>query len=194
MQTLRLKPMNQYMKWKQLLAILLIVTCSQTVQAQEKKLAVVSHVEIDKYLGLWYEVARKPFYFQQDCIKNVTARYTLNENGNVIVDNRCIEEDQQEKRSVGEAFVVNAPYNSKLKVSFIPEAIRWLPFGRGDYWILKLDKDYRMVLIGEPSRKYLWILAREPKPDPELVDAYLKYASTLGYQLQDVIFTQQSHP
>ena len=79
-------------------------------------------------------------------------------------------------------------------MSFIPEAIRWLPVGRGDYWILKIDKSYQMALVGEPHRKYLWVLSRDPKPNPHLIGEYLKYASSLGYQLDDVIYTKQSHP
>ena len=105
----------------------------------------VEKVEVDKYLGVWYEVARKPLYLQNKCGSNVTATYTLNENGNVQVDNRCIAKDGKQMRAVGEAFVQNAPFNSKLKVSFLPEVIRWLPVGRGDYWVLKLDDDYQTV-------------------------------------------------
>ncbi len=187
----------QQMRWGSILSLSGLLLCSlysYSVHAQEKKLPVVSHVELDKYLGLWYEVARKPIYFQQQCIQNVTARYTLNENGNVVVDNRCEDDEAKEKRSVGEAFVINQPYNSKLRVSFIPEAIRWLPVGRGDYWILKIDKTYQMALVGEPHRKYLWVLSRDPKPNPHVLSEYLKYASSLGYQLDDVIYTKQSHP
>ena len=79
-----------------------------------------------------------PMYFQKDCKSDVTARYTVNEYGNVAVDNRCVDQNGQELRSLGEAFISNEPFNSKFKVSFIPEAVRWMPVGRGDYWILKL--------------------------------------------------------
>ena len=186
---------NQQSRWGFVISLFgLLFLFSHVTYAEDKKLPVVSHVELDKYLGLWYEVARKPLYFQRDCVGNVTARYTLNENGNIVVDNRCEDGEAQEKRSIGEAFVINQPYNSKLRVSFIPEAIRWLPVGRGDYWILKIDKSYQMALVGEPHRKYLWVLSRDPKPNPHLIGEYLKYASSLGYQLDDVIYTKQSHP
>ena len=161
---------------------------SQTAFAENKHLAVQTRVELDKYLGLWYEVARKPIYYQQVCVKEVTARYTLNENGNIVVDNRCMDEDGQIKRSLGEAFVVNPPFNSKLKVSFMPDALRWLPVGRGDYWILKLDEHYQMALVGEPRLKYMWILSREAQPDPTHVQELVRYAKGLGYDVENLIY------
>jgi len=160
--------------------------------AQTKPLAVVERVELDRYLGTWYEVARKPMVFQNKCDRDVTAVYTLNENGNVNVDNRCVMKDGKVNSSQGEAFVQNAPFNSKLKVSFLPDAVRWLPVGRGDYWVLKIDEDYQTVLVGEPRRKYLWVLSREPHPDQHVINEYLDYAKGLGYDLSDVIHTKQT--
>lgn len=160
--------------------------------AQTKPLQTVERVELDKYLGVWYEVARKPLYFQNKCDRDVTATYTLNENGNVVVDNRCYTKEGKLTQSIGEAFIQNAPFNSKLKVSFLPEAIRWLPFGRGDYWVLKLDENYQTVLVGEPRRKYMWVLSRSPQPDQAVVNEYLEYAKSLGYDLGDVIHTKQT--
>jgi apolipoprotein D and lipocalin family protein len=147
-------------------------------------------VELDKYLGVWYEVARKPMFFERKCAFNVTATYTLNENGNIVVDNKCVDQDGDLQQSLGEAFVVNAPFNSKLKVSFLPEGVRWIPVGRGDYWILKLDEDYQTVLVGEPRRKYLWVLSRIPNPKKEIIHEYLNYAKSLGYDIHDVIYPE----
>lgn len=160
--------------------------------AETKPLATVEKVELDKYLGTWYEVARKPLQFQNKCDRDVTATYTLNENGNVKVDNRCLKKDGSQTQSVGEAYIQNPPYNSKLKVSFLPEAIRWIPVGRGDYWILKLDDNYQTVLVGEPKRKYMWVLSRTPQPDPAVINEYLDYAKSVGFDLSDLIQTKQS--
>lgn len=158
--------------------------------AQAKPLPTVEKVELDKYLGVWYEVARKPMFFERKCAFNVTATYTLNENGNIVVDNKCADQDGNFQQSLGEAFVVNAPFNSKLKVSFLPEGVRWIPVGRGDYWILKLDEDYQTVLVGEPRRKYLWVLSRIPNPKKEIIHEYLNYAKSLGYDIHDVIYPE----
>ncbi len=174
--------------------LLATVVMSPTLYAQDRSLATVPRVELDKYLGLWYEVARKPLFFQKECQKNVTARYTINEYGNVEVDNRCIDQEGNELRSLGEGFVSNAPYNSKIKVSFLPEALRWVPFARGDYWILKIDSQYQMALVGEPKRKYLWVLSRTPHPDEQKVTEYLRYAQTLGFSIKDMVRSEQTDP
>lgn len=159
-------------------AVLVGLGMATMAYAQTKPLHVVEKVELDKYLGVWYEVARKPMYFQNKCDRDVSATYTLNENGNIAVDNRCYAQDGKLNQSSGEAFVQNAPFNSKLKVSFLPESIRWLPVGRGDYWILKIADDYQTVLVGEPKRKYMWVLSRSAQPDPAVVKEYLDYAQS----------------
>lgn len=160
--------------------------------AKNKPLHTVEKVELDKYLGVWYEVARKPMYFQNKCDRDVSATYTLNENGNIGVDNRCYTKDGQLNQSIGEAFIQNAPFNTKLKVSFLPESVRWLPIGRGDYWVLKIDDAYQTVLVGEPRRRYLWVLSRSAQPDQAVVKEYLDYAQSIGYDIGDVIHTKQT--
>ena len=161
--------------------------------AQTKPLQTVDKVQLDRYLGVWYEIARKPMYFENKCSRDVTATYTLNENGNVSVTNRCFSKDGQLQQSIGEAFVQNAPFNTKLKVSFLPEAIRWLSVARGGYWILKIDDDYQTVLVGEPRRKYMWVLSRSAQPDQAVVNEYLEYAKSVGYNLTDLIHIKQTH-
>ena len=160
--------------------------------AQTDPLQAVEKIELNKYLGTWHEVARKPLYFQRKCDSNVTANYSLNKNGNIKVDNSCYTKDGKFKQTIGEAFVQNAPSNSKLKVSFLPKIIRWLPVGRGDYWVLKIDENYETVLVGEPDKKYMWILSRSQQPQPEVVQEYLNYAESIGYDLSDVIKTKQT--
>ena len=173
-------------------AVLLGLGATTMAYAQKQSLPTVEKVELDRYLGIWYEVARKPLYFQNKCDRDVTATYTLNENGNIVVDNRCIKKDGEQTQSGGEAFVQNPPQNTKLKVSFLPDFIRWIPVGRGDYWVLKLDENYQTVLVGEPKRKYMWILSLDPQLDKNVVNEYLQYAQSVGYDLSDVIHTKQT--
>ncbi|SPL71921.1 lipocalin family protein [Acinetobacter stercoris] len=169
----------------------ILLSIATLTYADSNSVKTVQHVDLNKYLGTWYEIARKPLYFQKKCDYNVTATYSLNDNGNVKVDNRCFDKSGNLQQSIGEAFVKNAPSNSKLKVSFLPSVIRWLPVGRGDYWILKLDDNYETALVGSPNKKYLWLLSRTQTPDKELVEEYLNYAKELGYNLNDLIYTKQ---
>ena len=118
----------------------------------------VESVDLERYAGTWYEIARLPNSFQKDCW-NSTAEYQIIDSETIRVINRC-EEDSvggEIDDVTGKAWVVEGSGNAKLKVSFF-----W-PF-KGDYWILLLDDDYRWVAVGTPSREYLWIMAREPYP------------------------------
>lgn len=170
----------------------IVATYSFAQKTQPTPFNTVEHVELNQYLGTWYEIARKPMYFQKKCAKDVQAKYSLKENGKIRVENSCIGQSGKIEKAEGEAFVVNAPHNSQLKVSFLPQAIRWLPVGRGDYWILKLDSAYQFALIGDPKRKYLWLLSREPKISKEVWQEYTHYAQQLGYDLSDFNQTIQT--
>lgn len=182
---------KSWLKKLTLLSVILSAGAWVTAHAQ-KPMPTIAQVDLGKYLGVWYEIARKPMYFQDQCAKNVQAVYTLNVNGNVSVENSCVNQDGHIEQAQGEAYVVNAPHNSKLRVSFLPESLRWLPVGRGDYWILKLDANYQTVLVGEPKRKYMWVLSREPHLSDEVLQEYLKYAQSLGYRTNDLIYTVQA--
>jgi apolipoprotein D and lipocalin family protein len=146
-------------------------------------LKTVKKVDIDKYLGTWYEIARYEHFFEKGC-KNVSANYTLRDDNKIKVVNSCQKIDTNEKKkAIGVAYATNES-NSKLKVSF------FRPF-YGDYWILMLDKDYKYALIGEPSRKYLWILSRTKKLDKETLNKILDTLPTLGYTKDKLIWTIQ---
>lgn len=183
--------MNNKFKILTLVGGIALLSVAAFAYAGNEKLQTVQNVDLKNYLGTWHEIARKPMYFQKKCDYNVTADYSLNENGSIKVDNRCYDKNGKLQQSIGEAFVQNAPANSKLKVSFLPKALRWLPVGRGDYWILKLDENYQVALIGTPNKKYLWLLSRSPQLDPAITAEYLNYAKSLGYDLSDLIETKQ---
>lgn len=148
----------------------------------------VSNFDLNRYLGTWYEIARLPMKHQPEDSTDVSAHYSLNENGNIKVQNRCLDEHQQLDESVGEATVVDGP-NGKLEVSFLPDGFRWVPFTKGDYWVLKIDDNYQTALVGEPGLKYLWILHRDTVLDEQIKNQYLQYAQSLGYELSDLIHT-----
>jgi apolipoprotein D and lipocalin family protein len=121
-------------------------------------LQTVRTVDLNRYMGKWYEIARYPNRFEKKCVSDITAEYTLRADGKVLVVNSCRKMDGNWNVSRGTAKVVDKQTNAKLKVTFF-----W-PF-YGDYWVIDLDPDYRFAVVSDPARKYLWILSRTPQMD-----------------------------
>ncbi len=149
--------------------------CGDMNKPAKTPLKTVSHVDLSRYLGKWYEIARYPNRFQKDC-RGSRATYSLLENGKIAVLNECYDKTAPGKlRSAkGKAWVVDQTTNAKLKVSFF-----W-PFA-GDYWIIELGKDYEYAVIGHPDRKYLWILSRTEEMAAPLYQAILLRLEQHGY-------------
>jgi len=140
-------------------------------------LKTVENVDVKRYMGTWFEIARFPQRFEKGLV-GVTANYTLLPNGNVRVLNTGHEQGLNGKlrTAKGKARVVDAATNAKLKVSFF-----W-PFA-GDYWILELGKDYEYAVVGDESRKYLWILSRTPQMDEATYNGLLERAKDKGFDI-----------
>lgn len=149
-------------------------------------LPTVQAVDLDHYSGTWYEIARLPNSFQSMCASDTQATYQPDEKA-VAVLNRCRNANGKLEQARGIAKVVTGSNGAKLRVSF------FRPF-YGDYWILDLDPGYRWVLVGEPSRKYAWILAREPKLDEATQEALLTRAAELGFNRQAFLRTLHTGP
>ena len=143
-----------------------IFSCAGTVKSNSP-LTVVESVDLQRYLGKWYEIASYPAWFQKGCTAS-TADYRLLPDGRIQVTNSCRKGslDGKLKESKGKAEVVDTATNAKLKVWFF-----W-PF-KGNYWIIDLDPDYQWAVVGEPSRKYLWILSRTPTMDEAVYQGIL---------------------
>lgn len=146
----------------------------------------VPRLDLNRYLGRWYEICRLPLKWEDETATDITATYSLNDAGKVQVDNRCFDEDGKPTQSIGEATPVDDT-NTRLKVTFLPEMIRWIPFTTGDYWVLKLDPDYRVALVGSPDRENLWLLARQHNLDDATVQEYLGEARRQGFDLNALI-------
>ncbi len=159
-----------------IVALLFILACGFTAaESQQKPLQVVPRVDLNRYLGTWYEIATIPQRFQKDCV-GVTATYTLRDDGKIEVLNKCRKKtlDGEIKTAKGKAWVVDKLTNAKLKVQFF-----W-PFS-GDYWIIELDPDYQYAVVGHPNRKYLWILCRTPEMDEALYKNLVQRIANVGY-------------
>lgn len=119
----------------------------------------VSKVDLNRYTGTWYEIAKIPNRFQKKCAEETSAEYRRLRDGTLSVVNSCVDSDGQRITAKGIAKVADSDSNAKLKVSFV----RFLGMNLfwGDYWILGLDPDYQYAVVGVPGRKYGWVLARE---------------------------------
>jgi apolipoprotein D and lipocalin family protein len=159
--------------------ILLFTACS----SKNPPLQTVEKVDLEKYLGTWYEIARYEHFFEKNC-KNVSANYSMMNEETIKVINICTKITTNEKKEVmGRAYATDES-NSKLKVSF------FRPF-YGDYWVLILDKNYEYVVVGTPSREYLWILARQNTISDEVKNSILEKLPSLGFDTSKLLWTIQ---
>lgn len=158
------------------LAVVLLAACTTP-----QPLPTVHGVELNRYYGTWYEIARLPNRFQKMCVSDIQATYRP-QGKKVSVLNQCRVADGSVKQADGIAKLVKGSNGAKLRVSFF-----W-PF-YGDYWILALDPDYRWVLVGEPGRDYAWILARETQLDEPTLEALLARAAGLGFDRRAFVKT-----
>ncbi|MDF2455158.1 MAG: Lipocalin family protein [Cytophagaceae bacterium] len=164
-------------------ALLIILTSWQKNIKVPYGIDAVKPFDVDKYAGTWYEIARLDYKWERN-LDNVTATYSLNDDGTVKVDNQGYDRKKDKwKQSVGKAKFVDDKNEGLLKVSFFG------PFYSG-YSVIALDENYRYALVAGESTKYLWILSRE-KTIPETVKIeYLKKAREIGYQTQDLIWVK----
>lgn len=148
-------------------------------------LEVVSSVDLDRYLGRWYEIARFPNSFEEDC-EGVTADYSRREDGLIKVVNTCRKGgvDGPEDVAEGRARVVDEATNAKLEVSFFG------PFW-GDYWIIDLGPDYAYSVVSEPEGRYLWILSRTPTLEEETLTGITARLADRGYNIDALYYTEQ---
>lgn len=152
------------------------------VRAQNRPLQTVQFVELDKYLGKWYEIAAFPQRFQKGC-SLTSAVYSKNDDGSIRVTNSCMKEGKL-KTIEGKAKVVDKSTNAKLSVQFF-----W-PF-KGKYWIIGLGHDYSYALVGHPNREYLWILGRKPVMDNQTYNHLVTLAANKGFDVRKLVKTVQ---
>jgi apolipoprotein D and lipocalin family protein len=168
-----------------LTVLLLLMWCAPVAWA-EGRVTSVPELDISRYAGEWYEIARLPMPFQDECASDVTASYTLDEENVISVRNRCRTAKGQNVVAEGVARPV-AGHPGRLKVRFAPGWLSWLPLVWADYWVIDLDPGYTWAVIGEPDRDYLWILSREPTMERKLFDRIRARVQAMGYDLAPLI-------
>jgi apolipoprotein D and lipocalin family protein len=161
-----------------------LLTLLPTLALAQAPVASVPSVDLARYSGKWFEIASFPMFFQRNCIADTTAEYAPAKNGAVSVLNRCRTDSGFDEAS-GTATVVSGFGGSRLKVSFF-----W-PF-KADYWVIGLDPDYRWAVVGNPDRRYLWILSRTPQLAPKDMALALESAAAQGFDMSQLRYTVQA--
>jgi apolipoprotein D and lipocalin family protein len=172
--------------WVALCAALL-TSCASAPQAP---MPTVAKVDLNRYLGKWYQVSLIPNSFQAQCVADTQAHYALQDTwtgDSIRVTNRCRTAAGAIDTAVGVAKIVPDSHNAKLKVAF------FRPF-YGNYWVLALGDDYDWVLVGEPKREFGWVLSRKPVLDEGLLNQALARAQALGYDKSQFVPSPQTQP
>jgi len=156
------------------------------------ELQTVTSVDLSRYTGTWYEIARLPMWFQRHCVDS-KAIYSSRSDGAVGVHNECVTDTGKVEQAEGVATVVDAKTNAKLTVVFDNWFARLFGSSRdGNYWILDLDPEYRIAMVGTPDRRFLWILSRTPQLDEATYGRLVERARQLVYPVSDLIRARRS--
>jgi len=158
----------------------------------QQPLQTVAHVDLNRYSGKWYEIAKYPNWFQRKCTE-ATAEYTPLPNGKIEVHNTCKKlNNGQLKDIIGVAAIKDKDSNAKLSVNFLPSWLVWTGIGSGKYWVIDLEPNYQYVVVSEPKREYLWILSRSPSLDRKTYDAILEKVTAQGLDIHRLEFSREN--
>lgn len=179
--------------WLRYLIVALLSTTMAAMADAREPLELVDSLDLDRYQGRWYEIARLPNRFQDQCAGEVSANYERLEDGRVQVTNRCRKPDGSWSEVQGIARRDSSDARAAaLEVRFAPRWLSFLPFVWGDYRVMALDDDYRHSLVGSDDRKYLWILAREPDLGANVFEDLVEQARRQGFDVSALQRTAQS--
>jgi apolipoprotein D and lipocalin family protein len=174
------------------LCLLLLNPAWSDDRAEVPPLQAVPQLDLQRYLGTWYEIALYPNMFQRMCVTNTRAQYAALPDGQIEVRNSCKNAEGKTEEVIGRAKLAAANSVSQLKVRFAPEWLAWLPLVWANYWVIQLAPDYRYAVVSEPGRAYLWILARQPVLAPEDQTAILTQLVAQGFDTSRLRFTPQA--
>ena len=151
----------------------------------------IAALDVPRYMGTWYEIAKFPNWFQKKCTGATRAEYRQLQDGGVQVINRCRLENGELSEAIGKAQQVGLATSPKLKVRFAPDWLAFLPMVWGDYWVIDLDEDYQLAAVSEPERDYLWVLSRSPHVEPPRYQELLERLSRKGFDVRRLEPTPQ---
>ena len=170
-------------------AIILAVTSVQTLASDVKP---VEKLDLDKYLGTWVEIASIPKFFQRKCVRDTKATYSAAENSLIKVENVCTRDDGAREKAEGRARRVDADSAAKLEVTFLELFGEYRFWVAGGYWVIALDANYQWAVVGHPSRRFGWVLARERRLSPVALAEIIGRVKSQGYDACEFVVTPQT--
>ena len=162
-----------------------------TAPATLPAVATIAALDVPRYMGTWYEIAKFPNRFQAKCLANTRAQYLAQTDGSVQVLNSCTTADGTID-ALGLAKQVGTATSPKLQVRFAPAWLSWLPMVWGDYWVIDLDTDYQLAAVSDAKREYLWVLSRTPQVNVKAYDALLSRLRAQHFDVQKLERTAQT--
>lgn len=170
------------------IAAVWLAGCAVKSESESMAPKTVDHVDLKRYQGTWYEVARLPMFFQRNCAQS-EAHYTLKDDGNIAVTNRCRTIEGKWEEASGTASPQIQGKTDKLWVVFDNWFSNLFPgVAKGDYWVLYVSPEYKVALVGSPSRKFLWLLSRTPQVSDSVRNDMLMRAQQQGYDTTKLIW------
>ena len=178
-----------------LLGFLLICVGASQASAQQvdQSVKTIATLDVPRYLGTWYEIAKFPNWFQKKCAGNTKAVYTVKSDGNLRVLNSCKTAGGETSEAEGAARQIGAKDSPKLEVRFAPEWLSFLPLVWGDYWVIDLDPQYQVAAVSDPGREYLWVLSRTPQLDPKVYEELLQRLKQQQFDIRKLELTSQKN-
>ncbi len=176
-----------------LLLICLPAYSQSNSQVSDDSVKTIPALDVPRYLGAWYEIAKFPNWFQRKCISNTKAVYSIRPDGNLKVLNSCKNADGELLDAEGTARQIGAKDSPKLEVRFAPAWLSFLPMVWGDYWVIDLDSQYQVAAISDPRRQYLWILSRTPQLDKKTYDDLLQRLQSQQFDTRQLELTPQAN-
>lgn len=177
--------------FRRLTALLCLIWLGTSAYA-EAPLQTIGRLDLPRYQGVWYELAKFPNWFQKKCVGETRAEYRARDNGQIQVINRCRQADGDMAEAIGSARLVGETGSPRLKVRFAPAWLAFIPAVWGDYWVIDLDPDYQLAAVSEPGRDYLWILSRTPQIPPARYQALLARLAAQGLDISRLEITPQA--
>jgi apolipoprotein D and lipocalin family protein len=161
-------------------------------QASDLPVRTIVSLDVPKYLGTWYEIAKFPNWFQKKCVGNTKAVYSMRADSNLKVLNSCKNADGVVSEAEGTARQIGAQDSPKLEVRFAPAWLSFLPMVWGDYWVIDLDPQYQVAAVSDPKREYLWVLSRAPQLDKKVYEDLLQRLQAQQFDVRKLEITPQS--